>query len=51
MEHPELIGKLKLHESQATKPIVIIPDSSIGRRDFWREKADLILQSKQPLHL
>ncbi|MEI8213760.1 MAG: recombinase family protein [Planctomycetota bacterium] len=50
IEHPELVGKLHLHESLATKPI-IIPDEAIGRRKIWREIADLIRQSKQPLHL
>ncbi|MCY3008003.1 MAG: hypothetical protein NTV29_18765 [Planctomycetota bacterium] len=50
IEHPELVGKLQLHESLATKPIVI-PDEEIGRRKIWREIADLIRQSKQPLHL
>ena len=50
VEHPELVGKLRLHESLATKPIVI-PDEAIGRRKIWREIADLIRQSKQPLHL
>jgi hypothetical protein len=50
IEHPELVGTLHLHESLATKPIVI-PDEAIGRRKIWREIADLIRQSKQPLHL
>lgn len=49
-EHPELVGTLQLHESLASKPI-IIPDTAIGRRKIWREIADLIRQSKQPLHL
>ncbi len=31
IEHPELVGKLQLHETLATKPIVI-PDIAIGRR-------------------
>lgn len=50
IEHPELVGKLQLHESLASKPIVI-PDEAIGRRKIWREIADVIRQSKQPLHL
>jgi hypothetical protein len=45
-----LVGTLQLHESLAIKPI-IIPDAAIGRRKIWREIADLIRQSKQPLHL
>ncbi|MFN6300858.1 MAG: hypothetical protein ACK42H_01565 [Planctomycetota bacterium] len=50
IEHSELVGKMHLHESLATKPIVIT-DEAIGRRKIWREVADLISQSKQPLHL
>jgi site-specific DNA recombinase len=50
IDHPELVGTLQLHESLATKPIDI-PDEAIGRRKIWREIADLIRQSKQPLHL
>jgi hypothetical protein len=50
IDHPELVGTLQLHESLATKPIVI-PDEAIGRRKIWREIADLIRQSKQTLHL
>lgn len=50
IEYPELVGTLQLYESLATKPIVI-PDASIGRRKIWRGIADLIRQSKQPLHL
>jgi len=46
----ELVGKLQLHDSLATKPI-INPDTAIGRRKIWREIAELIRQSKQPLHL
>jgi len=45
-----LVGKLQLHDSLATKPITI-PDTAIGRRKIWREIAELIRQSKQPLHL
>ena len=50
IEHPELVGRLQLHKSLATKPI-IIPDIAIGCRKIWLEIADLIRQSKQPLHL
>ena len=45
-----MVGKLQLHDSLATKPI-INPDTAIGRRKIWREIAELIRQSKQPLHL
>jgi hypothetical protein len=45
-----LVGTFQLHESLATKPI-IIADIAIGRGKIWREIADLIRNPKQPLHL
>lgn len=49
IEHPELVGTLRLYESLATK-LIIIPDTAIGRRKIWREIAELLRQSKQALH-
>jgi hypothetical protein len=45
-----LVGTFQLHESLATKPI-IIADTAIGRGKIWREIADLIRNPKQTLHL
>ncbi|XZE56097.1 recombinase family protein [Planctomycetaceae bacterium SH139] len=50
IKHPELFGELTVHSSLAKKPIRI-PDEEIGRRKIWREIADLVRQSKTPLHL
>jgi hypothetical protein len=41
--HPELVGKLHLHESLATKPIAI-RDEAIGRRKMWREISMFVSQ-------
>ncbi|MFG0290644.1 MAG: hypothetical protein ACF8CQ_20890 [Rhodopirellula sp. JB044] len=50
IKHPELFGELTAHPSLAKKPMPI-PDEAIGRRKIWREIADLVRQSKTPLHL
>jgi site-specific DNA recombinase len=50
IEHAELLGEMRLHESLSAKPIAI-PDEAIGRRKIWREIAELARQSKTPIHL
>ena len=43
---------VSIHEKTCGQsPNFLIRDEAIGRRKIWRETADLIRQSKQPLHL
>ncbi|WP_315854358.1 recombinase family protein [Rubripirellula lacrimiformis] len=50
IKYPEIFGELTVIPTLAKRPMPI-PDEAIGRRKIWREIADLVRQSKTPLHL